>query len=77
MTESADSYQIGGSHYKAMPIEPWALLEAVLTPDEFIGFLKGNLCKYALRTGRKDGADDDADKARHYLQKLKEFQGYS
>ena len=75
-TDEADSYQIGGEHYKAMPIEPWQLLEAVLTPDEFIGFLKGSMMKYVLRAGHKPGADDDADKARHYLQKLQEFQGY-
>lgn len=31
--------------------------------------------KYSLRAGRKDGSDD-AGKAKHYLQKLKEFRGY-
>lgn len=76
MTEPADAYQVGGTHYKDMSIEPWELLEALLTPEEFIGFLKGSMTKYVLRAGRKPGASDDADKARHYLQKLQEFQGY-
>jgi hypothetical protein len=46
-------------------------MEAVLTPEEFQGFLKGNIIKYAMRAGRKDGSDD-AGKAKHYMQKLKE-----
>jgi hypothetical protein len=57
-----------------MSIEPWEVMEAVLTPEEFRGFLKGNVIKYALRDGRKDGAMHDADKARHYMMKLAEVQ---
>ena len=68
---SADDIQISGTHYKDMPIQPWAVMEAVLTHDEFVGFLKGNIIKYSLRAGRKDGSDD-AGKAKHYLQKLRE-----
>lgn len=67
----ADDLQISGNHYKDMPIQPWHVMEAVLTYDEFVGFLKGNIIKYSLRAGRKDGSDD-AGKARHYLQKLRE-----
>ncbi len=69
---SADDMQVGGTHYKEMAVEPWALMEAVLTEEEFIGFLKGNAIKYALRAGRKPGAHDDGDKANHYLAKLRE-----
>ena len=75
MNEPADNYMIGGTHYKEMAIQPWEIMEYVLTPDEFIGYLKGNVLKYSLRAGRKEGTDDAA-KARHYLQKLQEFQGY-
>jgi hypothetical protein len=67
----ADDMQVSGTHYKDMPIQPWAVMEAVLTHDEFVGFLKGNIIKYSLRAGRKDGSDD-AGKAKHYLQKLRE-----
>ena len=35
--------------------------------------IKGNIIKYSLRAGRKDGSDD-AGKARHYMLKLKEVQ---
>lgn len=70
----ADDMQVSGSHYKEMPMQPWHVMEAVLTPEEFKGFLKGNIIKYSLRAGRKDGTDD-AGKARHYAQKLQEVQG--
>lgn len=70
----ADDIQVSGSHYKEMPMQPWHVMEAVLTPEEFKGFLKGNIIKYSLRAGRKDGTDD-AGKAKHYAQKLQEMQG--
>lgn len=69
----ADDLQVSGNHYKDMPIQPWHVMEAVLTHDEFVGFLKGNIIKYSLRAGRKDGSDD-AGKAKHYLQKLREVE---
>jgi hypothetical protein len=68
---SADDIQVSGNHYKDMPIQPWHVMESVLTREEFIGFLKGNVIKYSLRAGRKEGSDD-AGKARHYMQKLSE-----
>jgi hypothetical protein len=67
---SANEKQVGGTHYKDMPLQPWDVMEAVLTPEEFRGFLKGNIIKYALRQGKKDS--DDAGKAHHYREKLKE-----
>jgi len=51
-------------------------METVLTHEEFVGFLKGNVIKYSLRAGRKEDAYDDADKAKHYMQKLAEVQGW-
>lgn len=68
---TADDLQVSGNHYKDMPIQPWHVMESVLTREEFIGFLKGNVLKYSLRAGRKEGSDD-AGKARHYMQKLSE-----
>ena len=70
---TADDVQVSGNHYKDMPIQPWHIMEAVMTHEEFKGFLKGNIIKYSLRAGRKDGSDD-AGKAKHYMQKLKEVQ---
>ena len=68
---SADDLQFGGDHYKTMAIQPWHLMEAVLTPEEFRGFLKGNAIKYAMRQGKKDSPD--AEKCKHYMQKLAEM----
>jgi hypothetical protein len=39
---------------------------------EFIGFLKGNMIKYAMRQGKKDSPD--SAKYWHYKQKLEEFE---
>ena len=70
---SADEKQVGGNHYKDMPLQPWTVMQAVLTTEEFVGFLKGNVIKYAMRAGRKGSADEDMSKARHYLEKLNEI----
>lgn len=67
----ADDIQAGGSHYKDMAVQPWHVMESVLTRDEFIGFLKGNIIKYAMRQGKKDSPD--AEKLRHYQMKLREI----
>jgi hypothetical protein len=69
----ADATQVEGTHYKNMAIEPWEVMENVLTHEEFVGYLKGNIIKYAMREGKKDGATKDAAKARHYVAKLKEI----
>ncbi len=67
---TANDLQIGGQHYKEMGMQPWDVMEAVMTREEFIGFLKGNIIKYSMRQGKKDS--DDAGKARHYRMKLDE-----
>ena len=74
MTEKVDSLQVGGAHYKDMPIQPWTVMASVLSPEEFRGFLKGNIIKYSMRAGRKEGSDDSG-KALHYMQKLYEVTG--
>lgn len=67
-----DDMQISGSHYKDMGIQPWTVMQAVLTPEEFRGYLKGNIIKYAMRQGKKEGSHD-AGKAYHYKHKLEDF----
>lgn len=71
----ANDRQVDGSHYKDMTIQPWEVMETVLTHTEFVGFLKGNLIKYSLREGKKEGANHDGEKALHYKEKLEEL-GY-
>jgi hypothetical protein len=72
-TARADDRQVGGQHYKDMPMQPWDVMQAVMSREEFIGFLKGNIIKYSMRAGQKAGAGDDGEKARHYRQKLLEL----
>ena len=69
----ANEMQVGGTHYKDMGVQPWEVMEAVLTREEFIGFLKGNIIKYSMRQGRKDS--DDIGKCKHYIQKLNDVNG--
>lgn len=68
----ANDYQIDGTHYKDMAMQPWDVMAANLTREEFIGFLKGSIIKYEMRAGNKPGANDDRKKAAHYLVKLNE-----
>jgi hypothetical protein len=70
--QKADDRQVGGTHYKDMPVQPWTVMEALLTHEEFRGFLRGNVIKYAMRQGKKSDSDD-AGKLEHYIQKLREF----
>jgi hypothetical protein len=65
------NYQVGGTHYTDMQVQPWEVMEVILTDAEFIGYLRGNVIKYAMRQGKKDGSDD-ANKAKHYVEKLDE-----
>ena len=67
----ADDLQVSGNHYKDMGIQPWTVMQAVMTKEEFIGYLKGNIIKYAMRQGKKEGSHD-AGKALHYKHKLEE-----
>lgn len=60
-------------HYASMVgLEPIELMQIVLSYDEFIGFLKGNIIKYTLRAGKKQGeaAEKDAAKAKRYAEWL-------
>lgn len=61
--------QIGGDHYKSKTVQPWDAMEAWLTPEQFKGFLRGNIIKYLARYDDKGGVED-LKKARHYLDKL-------
>ncbi|QDX34170.1 DUF3310 domain-containing protein [Oxalobacter formigenes] len=46
------------SHYKTGGIEMIDILQAKLSPEEFKGFLKGNVLKYTIRAEHKNGIED-------------------
>lgn len=60
-------------HYTAGGIETIDFMQAKLTREEFIGYLKGNALKYASRVGKKDNADIDAGKMAWYAMKLRDM----
>ena len=53
-------------HYKDCLIEPFYLMVNVLTVEEFIGFIKGNIIKYAMRAPFKGDSEKDIDKYVYY-----------
>ena len=53
-------------HYKECLIEPFYLMTDLLTVEEFIGFLKGNLIKDAMRAPFKGQSEEDLEKYKYY-----------
>lgn len=60
-------------HYqlRGLDIEAIDVIRGALTEDEFRGFCKGNVLKYTIREGHKNG-DEDLKKAKKYLEFLEE-----
>lgn len=65
---SANQTQIGGTHYRSMPIQPWDFIAA-----NGLGFFEGEIIVYVCRH-RKKGGVEDLRKARHILDKLIELE---
>src|SRR5699024_548401 len=61
------------SHYNRYSREVIESIKGLCTPEEFRGYLKGNIIKYSARYGGKDGLQD-IDKLAKYTQFLKEFE---
>ena len=56
-------------HYTAGKVECLDAIEAALTPEEFRGFLKGNILKYIWRE-RVKGGRESVEKGRFYIERL-------
>lgn len=70
---SAPNTKYYDEHYASMVgLEPIELMQLVLSLPEFVGFLKGNIIKYTMRAGKKQGeaAEKDAAKAKRYTEWL-------
>ena len=63
---SANSHQVGGTHYAKNAIQPWDYIV-----KNNIGYLEGNVIKYIARAGKKEPSKykEDLQKAMVYLQK--------
>lgn len=67
--------QEGGDHYKKLgQYQPWEVLRAWLTPEEFRGYMKGTAIAYLAREKDKGGMLD-IRKGAHTLQGLIELLG--
>lgn len=64
---SALSEQVGGDHYLRLgDYQPWKVLHATMSPDEFRGYMIGTAQAYLIRN--KDNRRQDIEKAMHTLQ---------
>jgi hypothetical protein len=71
---NSDNHQVGGTHYTSKTIQPWDVMSAWMTRDEFAAYLRGNVIKYIARYKDKNGVED-LKKAQHYLEKLIDVEG--
>ena len=61
-----DGTAAGAAHYLACSIQPIELMQYILTHEELLGFLKGNIIKYTLRANHKGTPEKDKAKALQY-----------
>ncbi len=57
------------AHYTSGQVECLDAIEAALSPDEFRGFLKGQIIKYVWRERLKGSGTQDLEKAEFYLRR--------
>ena len=62
------------AHYNRAAIQPIDFMESNFTPDEYRGYLKGQVIKYVSRYRYKGHPAADLLKARQYLSWLIEFE---
>ena len=61
-------------YYNSNGLSPnQAFEQGLISNEEFVGFIKGNVIKYVVRCGKKGNPIDDIDKAIDYLQLLKKI----
>lgn len=62
------------SHYELYHgTEAIDVIKEILTQDEYIGYLKGNILKYQLRLGKKDDVQKEKIKIKDYQSELNEI----
>jgi len=71
MNQPVDNFQVGGTHYVKMVIQPWDVVDT-WPIEQRIGYYRGGALKYIMRMGEKDASLQEIQKAAHYCQKLAE-----
>ena len=59
------------AHYTKGSMETIEKIELLLTEEEYIGFLKGNIIKYDDRMNHKGDAENDLRKSKWYAERLR------
>lgn len=54
------------THYQTLAQQPIEIMQRLMTKEQFLGFLHGNVVKYALRCGHKDDPAKEMEKVRQY-----------
>ncbi|MBO0943341.1 DUF3310 domain-containing protein [Acidovorax temperans] len=67
----ANTKQVGGNHYRAMPVQPWDVVDT-WPIEQRIGYYRGGALKYLMRMGSKDESAQEIGKGKHYMEKLLE-----
>lgn len=67
--DATNTKQEGSAHYTQMNIQPWDVIDT-WPIEQQIGYHRGNVLKYTMRMGSKDGRLQEAKKIRHYADKL-------
>lgn len=57
------------THYQG-DIQPIEIMQAQMTPEAFMGFLRGNILKYTCRAGKKDDLTKETAKILRYAEWL-------
>lgn len=60
-------------HYTHGGIETIVYIKAKLSPEEYVGYLRGNIFKYTSRIGLKGESSEDAGKIEFYSKELNRF----
>lgn len=60
-------------YYNSNGLSPLqAFKNGLISQDEYVGFIKGNIVKYVIRCDKKGQLESDIDKAIVYLKLLRE-----
>ena len=72
-----DATKINPKHYECGNFSAIEFCQAMLSTEEFRGYLKGCMFKYLVRAGRKEGepAEDDYAKAAWFKERLEHYYG--
>lgn len=73
MTDAAVDMVNQPPHYNNGKVECIEAIEASMSDEEFIGYLKGNALKYLWRYRYKQNAVADLEKSNWYLTRLTDF----